>query len=86
VQLVAKVAKCHEWYACGFVQAVYLTIFAPTVVQFHGSKVTSDAGLLPFWERDEALGLPRIDEFRFAELHFAKLTMATSHATFGRRR
>jgi hypothetical protein len=36
-------------------------------LEFHGSKVTSDAGLLPFRELDEAVELTEIDGDRLVQ-------------------
>ena len=58
-------------------------------LEFHGSKVTSDAGLLPFRELDDALGLTEVAGERLADPRTEKngrhgLTGLLRQSTFGR--
>ncbi len=43
-------------------------------LEFHGTKVTSDAGLLTYRELDERLGLTAISEARFTDTRRGKNT------------
>jgi hypothetical protein len=58
-------------------------------LEFHGSKVTSDAGFLPFRELDEVLGLTEFAEECLADPRTGKngqhgMTGLFRQSTFGR--
>ena len=58
-------------------------------LEFHGSKVTSDAGLLPFRELDDALGLSEVAGKRLVDPRAGKngqhgMTGLFRQSTFGR--
>jgi hypothetical protein len=53
-------------------------------LEFHGSKVTSDAGLLAFRELDEALGLTEIVGETLANIRTGKNGRHTLNAPFRR--
>ena len=58
-------------------------------LEFHGTKVTSDAGLLPFRELDDALGLTTVAGDRLADPRTGKngqhgMTGLFRQSTFGR--
>ena len=49
-------------------------------LEFHGTKVSSDAGLLIYRELDEALGLTNLSETRLSDLRVGKNTQHTLKA------
>ena len=53
-------------------------------LEFHGSRITSDAGLLPFRDLDDALGLTEIAVIALSDVRTGKTWSPFPHRSFPR--
>ena len=60
----------------GWQDALRLNFDHRLELEFHGTKVTSDAGLLAYRELDEALGLTRTAGFEVSDNRTGRNTLA----------
>ena len=63
--------KTENPMGAGKKQALRVTFDSRLKLEFHSSKVTSDAGLLAYREPDEALGLTDLGEELLSEIRIA---------------
>src|ERR1039457_3951536 len=66
--------KTENPMGAGKKQALRVTFDRRLKLEFHGAKVTSDAGLLAYWELDEALGRTDLGEELLSDWRTGKNT------------